>query len=194
MEKKLPETIREIKEKIGEKTAFRLMFQDEARFGRIADTRRCWCQKPDRPLCPSMVSQEYTYAYGAVSIGDGQWDSLILPAVNTTCMQIFLNEVAERYPKDYIVMVLDGAGWHKSTGLHIPKNMQLLPLPSYSPELNPVENIWEGLREKNFHNRVFASIEAVELQLLSGLRRLEDNPEITKSISSWDWIINAILN
>jgi transposase len=169
------------------------MFQDEARFGRIAASRRCWCPKPERPVCPAMVSQEYTYAYGAVSIAEGQWDSLILPQVNTDCMQIFLNEVSERYPDERIVMVLDGAGWHKSRRLKVPENMKLFSLPAYSPELNPVENIWEELREKHFHNRVFARLTDLEDQLLHGLLHLETNPEITRSIASWPWIINAIL-
>jgi transposase len=168
------------------------MFQDEARFGRISNSRRCWCPKPERPICPSIVSQEYTYAYGAVSIIDGKWDSLILPHVNTDCMQIFLNEISKRYSNERIVMVFDGAGWHRSKKLKLPENIKLLPLPAYSPELNPVENIWEELREKNFHNRVFASLDAVEEQLLCGLLQLELNPEITQSIASWPWIINAI--
>lgn len=90
-------------------------------------------------------------------------------------------------------MVVDGAGWHKSNALKIPQNMKLLLLPPYSPELNPVENIWEELREKYFHNRVFSSLDAVEEQLLHGLVHLESNPEITKSIASWHWIFNAIL-
>ena len=85
------------------------MFQDEARFGRISDTRRCWCPKPVRPLCQAMVVQEYTYAYAAVSVADGRLDTLILPRVNRRCMQLFLDEVASRHPGERIVMVLDGA-------------------------------------------------------------------------------------
>ena len=73
-------------------------------------------------------------------------------------MQIFLDEVAARHLNDRIVMVLDGAGWHKSGSLMIPNNLRLLSLPPYSPELNPVEHIWDDLREKEFHNRVFDSI------------------------------------
>ena len=74
----------------------RLMFQDEARFGRISDIRYCWCPKPFRPVCRAMVTQEYTYAYAAVSVVDGVLDSLmILPDVNTSCMQLFLDEVAQ---------------------------------------------------------------------------------------------------
>jgi hypothetical protein len=53
------------------------MFQDEARFGRISDTRRCWCPKPVRPLCLARVTQEYTYAYGAVSVTDGQLEQAL---------------------------------------------------------------------------------------------------------------------
>jgi transposase len=168
------------------------MFQDEARFGRISDARRCWCPKPHRPVCPTIVSHEYTYAYGAVSVGDGQWDSLVLPNTDTGCMQIFLDEIASRYPDDRIVMALDGAGWHRSKGLALPGNVRLLPLPAYSPELNPVENIWEEVREKGFYNKVFGDIDALEDRLVLQLKHLEDNPEITKSISAWDWIINAL--
>lgn len=168
------------------------MFQDEARFGRIAQSKRCWCPKPARPVCLTMVCQEYTYAYGAVNIADGQWNSLVLPSADTECMQVFLDEIASRYPDDRIVMVLDGAGWHRGGALVVPENMRLIPLPAYSPELNPVENIWEEIREKGFDNKVFVSLDALEEQLVHSLKHLEDNPEITRSISRWNWIINAI--
>ena len=170
------------------------MFQDEARFGRISHSKRCWCPKPVRPVCPTMVCQEYTYAYGAVSIADGQWDSLILPKTNSACMQIFLDEIALRYPGDRIVMALDGAGWHREGELKVPANIRLHPLPPYSPELNPVENIWEELREKGFDNKVFSSMDALEEQLLHSLKHLEDHPEITEKIAGWPWIVNSFLN
>jgi transposase len=108
-------------------------------------------------------------------------------------MQILLDEISARYPGDRIVMVLDGAGWHKGKDLKLPQNMRLLPLPPYSPELNPVENIWEELREKYFHNRVFSSLDAVEDQLLHGLAHLESHPEITHLIASWPWIVSVTL-
>ncbi len=108
------------------------MFQDEARFGRISDPRRCWCPKPVRPVCYAMITQEYTYAYAAVST-DGILDTLILPSTNSVCMQIFLEELASRHADERIVMILDGAGWHTSGLLTIPDNIRLLPLPPYSP-------------------------------------------------------------
>ena len=170
------------------------MFMDEARFGRISDTRRCWCPKPIRPVCYAMVSQEYTYAYAAVSVSDGNMDSLILPHVNGECMQIFLDEVAARHLNDRIVMVLDGAGWHKRKSLMIPDNLRLLSLPPYSPELNPVEHIWDDLREKEFHNRVFDSIDSLEDHLEKALHDMEHDHDRIRSIVAWPWIINTLMN
>ena len=168
------------------------MFQDEARFGLISDARRCWCHAPERPVCPVTISHQAVYTYAAVSIGSGQVDSLILPGVDTACMQIFLDEIASRYPQEKLVMVLDNAGWHLGKELRIPKNMRLLPLPPYSPELNPMENVWEALREKSFHNRVFEDLDQMEDHLLIALQEIEKSPNITKSISDRPWILEAL--
>jgi hypothetical protein len=116
------------------------MFQDEARFGLIYDARRCWCHAPERPVCPVTISCQTVYTYAAVSIS-GQVDSLILPKVDAFCMQIFSHEIANKYSNEKLVMVLDNAGWHLNKDLKIPKNMRLVSLPPYSPELNPMENI-----------------------------------------------------
>ena len=129
----------------------------------------------------------------AVSPVDGRLDSLILPQVNGQCMQLFIDEIAARYPTENIVMILDGAGWHK-TAFELPENLKLQILPPYSPELNPQEHLWDELREKYFHNKVFDSLDALEDQLADGLRALEFDPETIKSISAWDWIINAASN
>lgn len=170
-----------------------LMFQDEARFGRISDPRRCWAPKPLRPMCKAMCVREYTYAYTAVEVTTGKMDSLVLPYANTACMQLFLNEVGTRHSQENIIMVVDGAGWHTGKTLTPPENMRLLVLPPYAPELNPVEHIWDELREKFFHNRVFNSLSAVEKQLLTALKTYEHDPESIKSIVAWDWIVNALL-
>lgn len=82
---------------------------------------------------------------------------------------MFQDEVASRHPNDRIILVLDGAGWHRSHTLKLPHNLRLLMLPPYSPELNPVENLWDELREKSFHNRVFDSLDALENHLEAAL-------------------------
>lgn len=170
------------------------MFKDEARFSRITDPRRCWAPFPMRPLCKAMLTREYLYAYAAVSVADGNLDTLILPTANTACMQIFLNEVTSRYPEDRIFMVADGAGWHRSSLLVIPNNMILIKWPPYSPELNPVENILDDLREKSFGNLVFDSMKALEEHLEVALRSFEAEPKRVKSIVAWPWIINSLFN
>ena len=126
------------------------------------------------------------------TIADGRFDSLVLPHVNGRCMQLFLTEVAQRYPQENIIMVLDGAGWHKNQAIVMPENLKLHFLPPYSPELNPVEHLWDELREKNFHNRAFETLDALEDTLVSSLRNLELNPEAVQSIRQWDWIVNPI--
>jgi transposase len=168
------------------------MFQDEARFGRIADTRRCGCPKPFRPLVQAMVTQDYTYAYAAVSPLDGRLDSLILPYVSGACMHLFLTEIASRYPNERLVMVVDGAGWHKSEQFPLPPNLRLLLLPSYAPELNPLEPLWDERLEKSFHNRGFDSLNALEDYLEHALRGLENDPARVYSITAWPWIVNAL--
>jgi len=170
------------------------MFQDEARFGQISDCRRCWCPRPVRPLVRKMFSRQYTYVFGAVSPLDGQFDTLILPRADTACMQLFLDEVAQRHAADNIIMVLDGAGWHASSTLVVPPNMRLLFLPPYSPELNPVEHLWDELREKYFHNRVFPSLEDVEQHLCESLSDFERKTDRIHSICAWPWIINSVFN
>ncbi len=76
-----------------------------------------------------MLTHQYVYAYGAVSISQGNFDSLAPPHVNRDCMALFFNEIPDRYPNDNIVRVLDGAGWHKRVTMPIPDNIRLLSLP-----------------------------------------------------------------
>jgi len=99
--------------------------------------------------------------------------------------------VASRYPDDIILMVVDNASWHKSKGLIIPENIRLYPLLPYTPELNPIEMIWDELREKFFKNNFFKTLSAVTDSLCEGLLFLENNHKIVQSITGWEWIISA---
>ena len=171
---------------------FRLMFQDEAGFGRINKPKRCWCGDGIRPSVPCHRVREYMYAYGAVSPLDGDMVSLVLPKFNTYCMNIFLDAVSKQYPNDYILMVADNAPWHKSNGLVIPENMEIFPLLPYTPELNPIEMIWDEIREKFFKNKLFKTLSAVSDKLCEAIVHLLDNKNIVKSITGWGWIISAL--
>lgn len=167
------------------------MFQDEARFGRINSPHRCWV-KGERPVVYCQIVREYTYAYAAVCPFDGTMVSLILPWVNSVTMGIFLEEAARRLGDKSILMFLDQAAWHTAKDLKIPKNIRLVSLPAYSPELNPTEHIWDELREKYFHNITFDSIEAVEDRLVVGLRNLENDRGLVQSTAGFCWIVSAV--
>ncbi len=127
-----------------------------------------------------------------LAVISGELDSIILPHVNTDCMQLSLGEVGARHPQPRIIKVLDGAGWHASAALMPLQNRLLLSLPSYPPELNPAEHLWDELREKYFHNKTFNFIGALEEQLEMGLRALENDLPRVQSILAWDWIVNAL--
>jgi hypothetical protein len=169
----------------------RVMFQDEARFGRLSDPRRCWAPAPLRPTVRVALVREYTYAYGAVSPRDGALDWMLAPKSDTINMAAFLRHVSQRHPEDFVLMVLDGAPSHRAQGLRIPGNMALVRLPAYSPELNPAERLWDEIREKEFANRVFESLGAAMAQAARGLKRLEDSAPALQSLTGWDWILSS---
>ena len=176
------------------KVRLRLMLQDEGRFGRISNPQRCWAPRGIRPHVAHQIVREYTYAYVAVSPHDGTLDSLILPQVSEGAMSIFLREVSNRHPDEFILMVMDGAGWHKARALSVPENMSLIYLPPYSPELNPVEHVWEHIRENGFRNKAFNSIEAVEDQLMQSLKGLENDPASVARMTGFQWIVSMNLH
>lgn len=172
----------------------RLMFQDEARFGRMVRIRRCWSPAPSRPCVDNGYERQFTYVYGAVSPVQGELDWMISPKMNTGQMNQFLVQVSQAHSAEFIVMIVDGASSHRSTELRIPENIRLHRLPGYSPELNPQEHVWDELREKEFPNRVFESMEGVVSQLNAGLPRLAANTKTLRSLTALPWIVSLILN
>jgi len=166
----------------------RLLFQDEGRFGRISDLRRCWAPLPSRPIVGHQVIREYVYAMTAVSPRDGRLTSLIMPWVDAETMSIFLAHIEQTFAGDFCLMLLDGAGWHRARELRVPATIKLISLPPYSPELNPVEHIWEYLRENSFKNFSLNSLDEVVDILAEGLSFLSQQPEIVRSMTNFDWL------
>lgn len=181
-----------IKEAEKQNLSLRVMFQDEARFGRINDPKRCWCRAKFRPAVGKQMVREYVYAYGAFSPKDGVADFLILPSMDTQSMNIFLAELSSRHINEFILLVCDQAPCHSKGALTIPKNISLLHLPPYSPQLNPSENMWEEIREKFFTNLVFDSIDAVMDKLEEAMIFYAKNEEVVKSITGFNWIVTHV--
>ena len=133
-------------------------FQDEMRMGQKGTVRRVWAAKGSRPRAPRALGFKWTYVFGAVCPGRGAAAGLVLPVANVEAMALHLAEIsAQVAPGAHAVVVLDGAGYHQAKALagRVPTNLSLLPLPPYSPELNPMELVWQDLRRRDLANRVF---------------------------------------
>lgn len=143
---------------------------------------------------PKQAIREYAYAYAAVAPATGEVDSLILPNMSAAAMQIFLDELSARHKDELVLLFMDGAPSHHAgeDKLKIPENIRPTFQPSYSPEVNPSEHLWDEMREKHFRNRAFSSMEAVEKRLVESLLYLESNPDRMRSLTSFPWIEQAL--
>jgi len=172
--------------------SLRILFVDEARFGRMNRIRPCWAPIGTRPEVAAQLIREYIYLYGAVSPKDGICVYLIMPTSNTACFQAFLDMLARKFARQDILLVLDGAPNHHSDNLAVPDNITLLYLPPYSPELNPKENLWDEIREKVFKNYALKSMHAVRAKLKQAILYIERNPKLVRSITSFPYIVNSL--
>jgi putative transposase len=127
------------------------------------------------PTGARQVVREYVYVYSAVAPEAGKMTSLLLPGANTAMMNRFLEHVSQEFRDYFIVMQVDRAGWHDGSELMIPENIRLIAQPAYSPELNPVEHVWDYLRENYFHNWTAPTLKQVIDVLIDGLEHRATN-------------------
>jgi transposase len=126
--------------------------------------------------------------FGAICPALGKGAGLILPFCNTAAMALHLREVSLAVkPGAHAVLLLDQAGWHLSADLVVPDNITILPLPPKCPELNPVENIWQFMRENWLSNRVFTSYENILDHCVHAWNKLVDQPWLIMSIGLRRW-------
>ena len=169
----------------------RLMYQDEAGFGRISKMSSCWAPQGIRPSIPSHYMREYRYCYGAVDAQTGDSFFLIAGGCNTEWTNEFLRQVSQAYPDDYMLLVMDNAIWHKSSTLEIPSNIELAFIPPYTPEMNPIEQVWKEIRKRGFKNKDFQTLEAVIDKLQEVIQGLEKS--VLKSTVSRQWTLKRFL-
>ncbi len=112
----------------------------------------------------------------------------MLPWANTDAMQMHLDEISRHVArKAHGVVLMDRAGWHTTGKLKMPKNLTIILLPSRSPELNPVENIWQYMRPNWLSNRIFENYEAILDAGCEAWNKLIAQPETIKSIGMRKW-------
>ncbi len=149
---------------------------------------RQWAKRGSRPRQPADQRYENAYLFGAICPARGEGAALALTFVDTTAMQLHLNEISRHVAKGaHAVLLLDRAGWHTTGKLGIPKNITPIFLPSRSPELNPVENIWQYLRANWLSNRVFETYDAIIDAACDAWRKLIAQPQTITSIGMRDW-------
>ena len=147
----------EIRQAVGGKP-LEIWFADEARIGQKNKITRRWAKRGTRPSAPKDQRTASAYIFGAICPAHGKGAGLVLPRCTTQGMTLHLKEIAQAVAPDAHALVLvDRAGWHQSKRLVVPDNITLVPLPSKAPELNPVENVWQYMRENWISNRIFTS-------------------------------------
>jgi len=165
----------------------RIFFFDEARFGTHSNLGHGWFHKGSRTPVNVKLGFQNFYLYSAVDPKLGQDFSLVLPNVNSNCMNLFLKEFSAHTKDEQVIMVIDGAGWHHSRSLQVPPNIEIVYLPPYSPELNPVERLWLYIKQKIIKNRIYDTIEELE-DVLCEFMTQNLNQEILMSICSVNYL------
>lgn len=178
----MPERLAEIRR---EHTDQRLLIfhQDEARFGQQGTLTRVWAPRGSRPTAVKQTEYEYLWVIGAVCAETGQAEAILSPSLNTDVMNAFLREFSRSLAPDvHAVLIWDGAGFHRSGKLRVPENVSLVELPAYSPQLNPIENLWHYLRSHHWSNRWYADYEALMDAAIDAWRKAALVPEIIQSV------------
>jgi len=166
-----------------------IWFQDEARVGQQGTLEYVWAPKGSRPLAVRDNRRDSVYLFGALCAYRAVGAAVIMPAANGEAMSIHLAEIGTQVsPGAHAVLVCDGAGWHqRGEKLMVPDNITLLPIPPYSPELNPMENVRDYLRGNMLSHRVWDTYEAIVDACARAWRFLIDDPDRIRSIAHRDW-------
>lgn len=164
----------------------RIMAEDEARCGLISWHKRRYHPQGQRPVAEQQRKYQWTWLYSALQPSTGELFSLYLPRLDAACYEVFLAELAKAYPDDFIILIRDNAPAHRKTHLAVPDNIVHLPLPPYSPELNPVERLFRELRRR-LANRLFASVDELHKAISEFLQGYLDDPEALQLLTDFPW-------
>lgn len=167
----------------------RLWVADEMRYGLQPVTRRVWTLRGERIVVPVEPRYQWGYVFGALQVAGGGCEFLYSPTVSLECSRLFLEQIARRDPGALHVVIWDGAGFHqKEASLEIPENVRLIALPPYSPELNPVEKLWDIAKDA-LCNRLFADLAELEGVLTSALSEYWQDARRVFDLIGRNWLL-----
>lgn len=163
-----------------------LWFFDESRFGTHSKIGHGWFKTGIRTPVKVKLGYKNFYLYSIANPKTGEEFSLLLPNVNINCMNIFLKQFAKFIKNRKALIVMDGASWHKSDKLNYPKNIRIIIQPSYSPELNPIEKLWQYIKDHTIKNKVFKTLKELEDRVCAFIKTL--TPEIIRTVCNINYI------
>jgi transposase len=167
----------------------RVYFQDEARFGTQGTITRVWAPNGSRPRTVRQNGREWLYVMIAVCAVTGDASALIMPELNTAVVSLFLEQFARELPAGvHAVLIWDGAGFHTGGDLVVPAGVSLIRLPPYSPELNPVENLWHYMRSHHWSNRVYKGYEELKEEAVRSLGVVCQDTDKLRTICNADYV------
>lgn len=168
----------------------RIFFEDETRIGLMVILRRVLTIMGVKPVSNFQHRFENFYVYGAVEPSTGERFFLELPYLNSDMFQIFIDEFSKKYGDTINIMVVDNGRYHIARALEIPRNVEFVFLPPYSPELNPIEKLWQFIKDKLASVGVFKNLEEVQKKVEDILSRLTSSE--VQSITGYQYIMNVI--
>lgn len=166
-----------------------IWLQDEMRMGLHGILSRQWGRRGERLQVYKQTEYEWVYMYGASNPFQGKSTSLLLPEVNTLGMNLFLETLSSQVALGaHAFVFLDRAAWHRAKSLKIPTNIELILLPAYSPDLNPIEQVWGYLKNLFLSNRVYDSYEDLLDKMCDAWNWFQKQPSLVKSLTNIKWL------
>ncbi|HHW78782.1 MAG TPA: IS630 family transposase [Xanthomonadaceae bacterium] len=186
--KNFPTAVAEIAAGPAKGKVIEVWYQDEARVGQKNKITRRWAKRGSRPSAPHDQRTRSAYIFGAICPKHGKAAALVMPWCDTHAMNQHLIEISRNVDdKAHAILIMDQAGWHMSNKLSVPENITILPPPPKSPELNPVENVWQFMRDNWLSNRVFKSYDDIVDHCCYAWRTLQARPWNIMSIGRRQW-------
>ena len=207
----------QFKESLGQKlealqlpqgTKVKVWVMDEARFGLHTDVRRVWVPKGACPVVERQTKHEWDYLYGSLEVTQGHAHFAHLPTVNLDCDALYLESLAASDPEAVHIVIRDNAGFAslrsplrgslrlavslrsahlRDRDKRLPARVRIVPLPSYSPELNPCEQAWDVIKDE-ISSHCYGTIDKLRDALLPGLKRFWENADTVISLIGRPWL------